>query len=252
MNRKKSLMRSGVSLLLVLLLCTGVFAFIACGPSEEKVGYSITFDDNRGASEQFNTYPNSGVGRTNAEGKLIAMPTPLRLGYDFAGWCSNADGTGDKVAIDAFDAEGTKTMEGTKFTKDTTLYAVWKQLSLSSVASSYPDSPSYTGLMSTNVVEHTFDVTAASFNCQFGLTTGEASSVRKNLAMTPRPSTSPGISYHYYGSFAYFANYFIADVHLYFHDGGMIHARVDAVLGTEAVGTWTKTGNNITFSTAII
>ena len=225
-----------------------ILALTSCGPGE-AVGYFITFDDSRGISERFNTYIISGVGITDTEGKLTSMPTPYKVGYTFMGWYTSVEGTGDAVTIDVFDDEGAVTKEGTRFTKDTTLYAAWEQLSLN-VPNGYPNGPNITGLTSPSIAEHTFDVTAESFKCQFGLTT-DATNVRRSMTMSPMVSDIDGVVYHYEGMFHDFS-YFAVEAHLYFYGDGTAYTRVGNWVQTEGVGTWTKSGDNIIFSTTRI
>lgn len=67
--------------------------------------YIITFDANGGCCA-------TTTSETGADGKLTALPTPTRDGYDFDGWFTAASG-GDAVNTE------------TVFSADTTLYAQW-------------------------------------------------------------------------------------------------------------------------------
>ncbi len=71
--------------------------------------YTVTFNANGGSVS-----PSSAV---TTDGKLTALPTPIRSGYDFVGWYTTASG-GDRVTVN------------TVFTKNTTIYAYWEKQSI--------------------------------------------------------------------------------------------------------------------------
>ncbi len=76
----------------------------------QKKGQSdltVTFDVNGGAELEQKS------AKTNAEGKLTALPAPTRENYTFEGWYTAKEG-GEKVTVE------------TVFNQDTTIYAHWK------------------------------------------------------------------------------------------------------------------------------
>ena len=72
--------------------------------------YTITFDANGGE--------NAPAALKTTKGVLSALPTaqPTRAGYLFAGWTTEKNNTGTKVTTD------------TKFTANTTVYALWTEM----------------------------------------------------------------------------------------------------------------------------
>ena len=70
--------------------------------------YMITFDANGGTAD-------IASGTTNGDGKLTALPTPVRDGYTFNGWYTAVSG-GDRVTTD------------TVFTCDAVIYAQWRPI----------------------------------------------------------------------------------------------------------------------------
>lgn len=73
-----------------------------------KRRYTITFDANGGTAD-------IASGTTNGDGKLTALPTPVRDGYTFNGWYTAVSG-GDRVTTD------------TVFTCDAVIYAQWRPI----------------------------------------------------------------------------------------------------------------------------
>ena len=69
------------------------------------VTHTVTFDPNGGTVTP-------ATAATGKDGKLTALPTPVREGYTFDGWYTAADG-GEKVTVE------------TVFTADATVYAHW-------------------------------------------------------------------------------------------------------------------------------
>ena len=74
--------------------------------------YTVTFDANGGSVSQ--------TSAVTVAGKLTSLPTPTYDGYDFLGWYTDKDG-GDEVTIN------------TVFTKDTTIYAHWQNIPVTSL-----------------------------------------------------------------------------------------------------------------------
>lgn len=74
--------------------------------------YTVTFDANGGSVSQ--------ASAVTVAGKLTSLPTPTYAGYDFLGWYTEKDG-GDKVTTD------------TVFTMDSTIYAHWKNIPVTSL-----------------------------------------------------------------------------------------------------------------------
>ena len=74
--------------------------------------YTVIFDANGGSVD-----PTSAV---TVAGKLTSLPTPTYDGYNFLGWYTQKDG-GDKVTTD------------TVFTMDSTIYAHWQNIPVTSV-----------------------------------------------------------------------------------------------------------------------
>ena len=78
--------------------------------------FTVTFDANGGS-----VTPESS--KTGTDGKLSALPSPVRAGYDFTGWYTAASG-------------GTKVTSSNVFTADTLLYAHWERSSYGGGSSS--------------------------------------------------------------------------------------------------------------------
>ena len=74
--------------------------------------YTVTFDANGGSVSQ--------TSAVTVAGKLTSLPTPTYAGYDFLGWYTEKDG-GDKVTTD------------TVFTMDSTIYAHWQNIPVTSL-----------------------------------------------------------------------------------------------------------------------
>lgn len=74
--------------------------------------YTVTFDANGGSVSQ--------TSAVTVAGKLTSLPTPTYDGHNFLGWYTDKDG-GDQITTD------------TVFTKDTTIYAHWQNIPVTSV-----------------------------------------------------------------------------------------------------------------------
>lgn len=74
-----------------------------------RMVYTVTFDPNGG------TLTGEASAETGDDGTLDSLPVPVRDGYDFTGWYTEADG-GTQITLD------------TVFTEDTIVYAHWTEI----------------------------------------------------------------------------------------------------------------------------
>lgn len=88
------------TIILVLVVLVLTLALVAC--KEESFSYTLTFDTNGGNDIAQITYDGSAD---------IVLPTPEKLGYDFANWCS------DENLQNSFNQKS--------ISQDTTIYAKW-------------------------------------------------------------------------------------------------------------------------------
>lgn len=239
----KKILRLLLILLTVVFLSVSALCFASCGEKAQE-GFLITFDDNRGASTEFNTYAVSGQVRTEVNGTLAAYPTPQRVGHDFVGWYTNADGTGEAVSVDNI------------FTKDTTLYAKWEPYPMAPgtqwTGGEDNNNPDYSGQTSPNVAQTRFSVAGDSFTCNFGVD-GDDYRVRRSITMSKTdPGSNEGVVYYFYGEFGYYMGFFTLYAHLYFYEDNRVYALLDAIRPTESLGTWRASGGLIIFSTECI
>ncbi len=91
----------------VLIALAALVALAACGTGEKLSSVTVNFDTNGGKIIAAVTYN---------EGDVLALPTPEREGYEFAGWFT------DKALTKPL------TDEGFSASGDVTLYACWKAL----------------------------------------------------------------------------------------------------------------------------
>ena len=236
----KKILRPLLLLSIVIFLGASVACFASCSNAEEA-GFMITFDDNRGASTEFNPYAVSGQVRTKADGTLEMYPNPQRVGHDFAGWYTNAECTGDRVT------------EETVFTADTTLYAKWEAYPMAagsqfSGADSDPNNPFYSGQTSPNIGLQFIHKSAPSFSCEFGVD-GDDGQVRRTITLNKTDAgDNEDVAYYYYGKLGYYHGFFTIEARLYFYKDGRVYAFLQAIRSTESLGTWSERGNMIVFS----
>ena len=86
--------------------------------------YTVTFDANGGSASQ--------TSAVTVAGKLTSLPTPTYDGHNFLGWYTDKDG-GDQITTD------------TVFTKDTTIYAHWQNIPVTSVTLNKTELSLFTG-----------------------------------------------------------------------------------------------------------
>ena len=88
--------------------------------SADGIEYEISYDLGYEGAE---TIPSE----KTADGKLYAAPTPAeREGYTFAGWWISMENKADRLTY-AFQPSSVNGSDGTVFTADTTLFAVWNK-----------------------------------------------------------------------------------------------------------------------------
>ena len=101
-------------LLLFLVAIIAIFCFISCNQDVETKTYTVTFNANGADS---GTAPSA---IQVQEGKSFTIPsqgTLLKSGYDFVGWNTKSDGSGEVFAI----------FQSVNVTRDMKLFAVWKE-----------------------------------------------------------------------------------------------------------------------------
>jgi uncharacterized repeat protein (TIGR02543 family) len=101
---KKNIKKGIITTLFALGLCVSSAGLVACGEKDKGIKY--TFETNGGAKIEV----------MDAEaGESITLPIPERAGYEFEGWYTNADFTGEPVKTVVAESSAT-------------YYAKWAQL----------------------------------------------------------------------------------------------------------------------------